>query len=52
MFTIGGRVGEERDMDGFERGRSEEAFGGGGERRVESEEESGEEVEERETEEL
>ena len=52
MLAIGGRVREERGLDGIEGGGSEEAFGGGGKRGRESEEERGEEVEERETEEL
>lgn len=51
MLSIGGRVGEERGLDWVEGRGSEEALRLG-ERGVESEKERGEEVEQRETEEL
>ena len=51
MLPIGRRVREERILNGIRRGRSEETFGLG-QRGVESKEQSGEEIEQRETEEL
>lgn len=51
VLAIRRRVREERVLDGLERRGSENAFGGG-ERGIESEKESGEEVNERETEEF
>lgn len=51
MLAIGGGIGEERELDGIEGRGSEEAFGGG-ERSVESEENGGDKVKQRETEEL
>jgi hypothetical protein len=51
VLPIGGRVGEERGMDWVEGRGSEEALRLG-ESGVESEKERGEEVEQRETEEL
>lgn len=51
MFSIGRRVRKERGLEGIEGRRSEEAFGLR-KRGIESEKESGEEVKQRETEEL
>lgn len=51
VFSIGRRVRKERGLEGIEGRRSEEAFGLR-QRGIESEKESGEEVKQRETEEL
>lgn len=51
VLAVGRRVGEERGLEGVERGGSEEAFGRG-EGGVEGQEEGGEEVKQGETEQL